>query len=79
MKFTGFRVVWPEEEPQFIFAMKCCGGIVLACLGILGARIAYGDWGIAYTAGAFFVALIGVALIWPGHPGALAATKSKTE
>ncbi|KAF5505860.1 hypothetical protein CGCS363_v005481 [Colletotrichum siamense] len=78
MKFTGFRVVWPEEEPEFIFAMRCCGGIVLLCLGILGARIAYEDWGIAYTAGAFFVALIGIVLIWPRQPGAPAATKSKT-
>ncbi|KAF4873975.1 hypothetical protein CGCSCA1_v006985 [Colletotrichum siamense] len=78
MKFTGFRVVWPEEEPGFIFAMRCCEVVVLACLGILGARIAYGDWGIAYTAGAFFVALVGIVMIWPGHPEAPVATKSKT-
>lgn len=77
MKFTGFRVVWPEEEPEFIFAVRCCGVVLLPCLGILGARMAYGDWGIAYTAGAFFVALIGIALIWPGHPGAPVATESK--
>lgn len=78
MKFTGFRVVCPEEEPGFIFAVRCCEGVLLACLGILGARIAYGDWGIAYTAGAFFVALIGIVMIWPGHPGTPVATKSKT-
>ncbi|KAF4906162.1 hypothetical protein CGCFRS4_v000503 [Colletotrichum fructicola] len=45
MKFTGFRVVWPEEEPGFIFAMRCCEGVVLACLVILSARIAYGGLG----------------------------------
>ncbi|KAH9241098.1 hypothetical protein K456DRAFT_1756981 [Colletotrichum gloeosporioides 23] len=69
IKFTGLRVVWPEDEPGFLFTRTCCIGVLLSCLGVLGFRVAYGDWGTAYTAGAYYVALAGIVLAWFGRQG----------
>ncbi|WQF79451.1 hypothetical protein CDEST_04465 [Colletotrichum destructivum] len=66
IEFVGFHVA---QRPGESWAGGCRGALVVGSamgfIGILVAlRVLHGDWGVAYTAGAFFVALAGVLSTW---------------
>ncbi|KAK1961142.1 hypothetical protein LY78DRAFT_685091 [Colletotrichum sublineola] len=54
----------PTEDRTGFPAPFVIGGMVTFCGTIFVMRVIHGDWGIAYTAGAFFVALAGVLSTW---------------
>ncbi|WDK12616.1 hypothetical protein CGRA01v4_03896 [Colletotrichum graminicola] len=65
IEFTGFRLSeWPYGRQNVVPRPSVVGGIVTFCGIIFVARVIHGDWGVAYTAGAFFVALAGVFSTW---------------
>ncbi|KAK1599337.1 uncharacterized protein LY79DRAFT_138569 [Colletotrichum navitas] len=65
IEFTGFRLSeWPYGRQNVVPRPSVVGGIVTFCVIIFVARVIHGDWGVAYTAGAFFVALAGVFSTW---------------
>ncbi|KAK2010470.1 hypothetical protein LZ32DRAFT_660451 [Colletotrichum eremochloae] len=65
IEFTGFRLSeWPYGRQNRVPGPFVIGGMVTFCGTIFVMRVIYGDWGIAYTAGAFFVALAGVLSTW---------------
>ncbi|OBR11635.1 hypothetical protein CH63R_03931 [Colletotrichum higginsianum IMI 349063] len=66
IEFVGFHVA---QRPGESWAGGGRGALIVGSamgfIGILVAlRVLHGDWGVAYTAGAFFVALAGVLSTW---------------
>ncbi|KZL77337.1 hypothetical protein CT0861_02453 [Colletotrichum tofieldiae] len=65
VEFTGFRLSeWPYTRWAGTPGTSVVGGMVAFSGIIVAARVIHGDWGVAYTAGAFFVALAGVLSTW---------------
>ncbi|KAK2040040.1 hypothetical protein LZ31DRAFT_55568 [Colletotrichum somersetense] len=65
IEFTGLRLSeWPYGRQNGVPGPLFVGGTMTFCGIIFAARVIHGDWGIAYTAGAFFVALAGVLSTW---------------
>ncbi|KAF6826245.1 hypothetical protein CPLU01_09784 [Colletotrichum plurivorum] len=71
MEFRGYRVVWPEDGAEIAAAARCCAAAAGLLAVVLGARAVHGEWGTAYAAGAFYVALAGVVSTWIGRSGGL--------
>ncbi|KAK1995370.1 hypothetical protein LX36DRAFT_751159 [Colletotrichum falcatum] len=64
IEFTGFRLSeWPYRQDRAPRPLVV-GGMVTFCGIIIVTRVVYGDWGVAYTAGAFFVALAELLSTW---------------
>ncbi|KAK6218943.1 hypothetical protein QIS74_06152 [Colletotrichum tabaci] len=66
IEFVGFHVAQrPGESWAGGGRVALIVGSAMGFIGILVAlRVLHGDWGVAYTAGAFFVALAGVLSTW---------------
>ncbi|KXH47857.1 hypothetical protein CNYM01_01375 [Colletotrichum nymphaeae SA-01] len=65
IEFIGFRVVeWPYTSFSTPSVILLVGGTVVFGLLVIASQAVYRDWGVAYTAGAFYVALAGVLTTW---------------
>ncbi|KAK1637613.1 hypothetical protein BDP81DRAFT_517012 [Colletotrichum phormii] len=65
IEFIGFRIVeWPYISFSTPSMTITVGSTVVFGLFVIVSQAIYRDWGVAYTAGAFFVALAGVLTTW---------------
>ncbi|KXH68426.1 hypothetical protein CSAL01_00299 [Colletotrichum salicis] len=65
IEFIGFRIVeWPYISFSTLSMTITIGSTVVFGLFVIISQAIYRDWGVAYTAGAFFVALAGVLTTW---------------
>ncbi|KAI3552242.1 hypothetical protein CABS01_11507 [Colletotrichum abscissum] len=65
IEFVGFRIVeWPYTSFSTPSVILLVGSTVVFGLLVIVSQAVYRDWGVAYTAGAFYVALAGVLTTW---------------
>ncbi|KAK1726658.1 uncharacterized protein BDZ83DRAFT_650343 [Colletotrichum acutatum] len=65
IEFVGFRIVeWPYASFSTPSVILLVGSTVVFGLFVIVSQAIYRDWGVAYTAGAFYVALAGVLTTW---------------
>ncbi|KAK1673394.1 hypothetical protein BDP55DRAFT_717261 [Colletotrichum godetiae] len=65
IEFIGFRIVeWPYISLSTLSMTVTVGSTVVFGLFAILSQAIYRDWGVAYTAGASFVALAGVLTTW---------------
>jgi hypothetical protein len=62
LKFRGLMIKegWNLRSSPVLLPLT----ITILALMVVGARFTFGDWGVAWTFGAFFVALLGVSGQW---------------
>ena len=65
LKFRGMLIQEGWDPPSLHVVLPMTAAALL--LTVIGARLAYGDWSIAWNVGSFFIALVALSRTWVGH------------